>query len=66
MDISSQDQDNLQLEWNKIEEDRKKISEQQAQIANKLQQVIDEMRRIQHDIQSKSFELILIKLFKYF
>ncbi|CAF1016796.1 unnamed protein product [Rotaria sordida] len=57
MDINSQDQDDLQAEWNKLEEERKKISEQQTQLSNKHQQVIDEMRRIQQDIQIKQREL---------
>ena len=54
MAIESQDPDDLQAEWDRVENERKKMSEQQAQISTKQQQINDEMRRIQQDIQSRS------------
>lgn len=57
MQIDSQDQEDLQAEWNRLEDERKKLSEHQAQISTKLQQVTDELRNIQQDIQIKQREL---------
>ncbi|CAF1134302.1 unnamed protein product [Adineta ricciae] len=57
MDIDSQDQDELQAEWNHLENERKKLTEQQNQLSMKHQQIIDELRRIQQDVQIKQREL---------
>ncbi|UJR30262.1 hypothetical protein I4U23_017800 [Adineta vaga] len=57
INIDSQDQDELQAEWNKLEIERKKLTEQQTQMSTKHQQINDELRRIQQDMQIKQREL---------